>query len=153
MADVTDFLAMNPEDIADTITLPEGSYDLVITSYRTDRVGENQNQIVRLNCKAQAVLESDITDADLENCDGTRLEFWATKKALRQGNPVISLKAFLTKTLGMSGNSLGKCLSRLSVNRLVVSLSTKWLGAIKIYCKLQYLGYWLRINISWVSML
>ncbi len=38
MADVTDFLAMNPEDIADTITLPEGSYDFVITSYRTDRV-------------------------------------------------------------------------------------------------------------------
>ena len=73
---------------------------------------ENQNQIVRLNCKAQAVLESDITDADLENCDGTRLEFWATKKALRQGNPVISLKAFLTKTLGMSGNSFGEMLEQ-----------------------------------------
>ena len=112
MADVTDFLTMNPEDIADTITLPEGSYDFVITSYRTDRVGENQNQIVRPNCKAQAVLKSDITDADLENCDGTRLEFWATKKALRQGNPVISLKAFLTKTLGMSGNSFGEMLEQ-----------------------------------------
>jgi|GEM_PF-6556799 hypothetical protein len=112
MADVTDFLTMNPEDIPETITLPEGSYYFVITSYRTDRVGENQNQIVRLNCKAQAVLESDITDADLENCDGTRLEFWATKKALRQGNPVISLKAFLTKTLGMSGNSFGEMLEQ-----------------------------------------
>ena len=62
MADVNDFLAMSPDDIPETITLPEGSYDFVITSYRTDRVGENQNQIVRLNCKAQAVLESDITD-------------------------------------------------------------------------------------------
>lgn len=97
MADVTDFLSMNPEDIPETITLPEGSYDFVITSYRTDRVGENQNQIVRINCKAQSVLESDITDADLENCDSTRLEFWATKKALRQGNPVISLKAFFSE--------------------------------------------------------
>ena len=74
MADVSDFLSMNPEDIPESITLPEGSYDFVITSYRTDKVGENQNEIVRLNCKANAVLESDITDADLENCDGTRLE-------------------------------------------------------------------------------
>tara|TARA_R100001244_G_scaffold50756_1_gene44406 strand:+ start:53 stop:487 length:435 start_codon:yes stop_codon:yes gene_type:complete len=112
MADVTDFLSMNPDDIPETITLPEGSYDFVITSYRTDRVGENQNQIVRINCKAQSVLESDITDADLENCDSTRLEFWATKKALRQGNPVISLKAFLAKTLGMSGNSFGEMLEQ-----------------------------------------
>ena len=112
MADVTDFLSMNPEDIPETITLPEGSYDFVITSYRTDRVGENQNQIVRINCKAQSVLESDITDADLENCDSTRLEFWATKKALRQGNPVISLKAFLSKTLDMSGNSFGEMLEQ-----------------------------------------
>ena len=112
MADVNDFLAMSPEDIPETITLPEGSYDFVITSYRTDRVGENQNQIVRINCKAQSVLESDITDADLENCDSTRLEFWATKKALRQGNPVISLKAFLAKTLGMSGNSFGEMLEQ-----------------------------------------
>ena len=112
MADVTDFLAMSPDDIPDSITLPEGSYDFIITSYRTDRVGENQNEIVRLNCKAQAVLESDITDADLENCDVTRLEFWATKKALRQGNPVISLKAFLTKTLDMSGNSFGEMLEQ-----------------------------------------
>ena len=112
MADVNDFLAMSPDDIPETITLPEGSYDFVITSYRTDRVGENQNQIVRINCKAQSVLESDITDADLENCDSTRLEFWATKKALRQGNPVISLKAFLAKTLGMSGNSFGEMLEQ-----------------------------------------
>jgi|TARA_R100001594_G_scaffold73395_1_gene107989 hypothetical protein len=112
MADVTDFLSMNPEDIPESITLPEGSYDFVITSYRTDKVGENQNEIVRLNCRAQAVLESDITDADLENCDGTRLEFWATKKALRQGNPVISLKAFLTKSLGMSGVSFGEMLEQ-----------------------------------------
>ena len=74
MTDVTDFLSMNPEDIPESITLPEGSYDFVITSYRTDKVGENQNEIVRLNCKAQAVLESDITDADLENCEGSRLE-------------------------------------------------------------------------------
>ena len=112
MADVSDFLSMNPEDIPESITLPEGSYDFVITSYRTDKVGENQNEIVRLNCKAQAVLESDITDADLENCDVTRLEFWATKKALRQGNPVISLKAFLTKSLGMTGASFGEMLEQ-----------------------------------------
>jgi len=53
MADVSDFLSMNPEDIPESITLPEGSYDFVITSYRTDKVGENQNEIVRLNCKAK----------------------------------------------------------------------------------------------------
>jgi len=60
MADVTDFLSMNPEDIPETITLPEGSYDFVIPRYRRDRVGEHQIQIVRINCRAQAVLESDI---------------------------------------------------------------------------------------------
>ncbi len=112
MADVSDFLSMNPEDIPESITLPEGSYDFVITSYRTDKVGENQNEIVRLNCKANAVLELVITDADLANCDVTRLEFWSTKKALRQGNPVISLKAFLTKSLGMSGVSFGEMLEQ-----------------------------------------
>ena len=69
-------------------------------------------RVIILISVGQAVLESDITDADLENCDGTRLEFWATKKALRQGNPVISLKAFLTKSLGMSGVSFGEMLEQ-----------------------------------------
>ena len=91
MADINDFLSMHPDDIPETQVLPEGSYDFVITSYRSDKVGEKQNEIVRINVKAQAVLESDITDADLENCEPTRLEFWATKNALKQGNPVISL--------------------------------------------------------------
>ena len=72
MADINDFLSMHPDDIPETQVLPEGSYDFVITSYRSDKVGEKQNEIVRINVKAQAVLESDITDADLENCETTR---------------------------------------------------------------------------------
>ena len=47
MADISDFLSMNPDDVQEQMPLPEGSYDFVITSYRTDIVGENQNEIVR----------------------------------------------------------------------------------------------------------
>jgi len=47
MADIQDFLSMNPDDVQESIVLPEGSYDFVITSYRSDKVGENQNEIVR----------------------------------------------------------------------------------------------------------
>ena len=112
MADVSDFLSMNPEDIPESITLPEGSHDFVITSYRTDKVGENQNEIVRLNVKANAVLESEITDGDLDHCEPTRMEFWATSRALGQGNPVISIKKFLTKTLNMSGVNFGEMLEQ-----------------------------------------
>ena len=71
MADIQNFLTMHPDDIPETQVLPEGSYDFVITSYRSDKVGEKQNEIVRINVKAQAVLESDITDGDLENCEPT----------------------------------------------------------------------------------
>ena len=112
MADINDFLSMHPDDIPETQVLPEGSYDFVITSYRSDKVGEKQNEIVRINVKAQAVLESDITDADLENCEPTRLEFWATKNALKQGNPVISLKSFLFNAMGMDKVGLGEALEQ-----------------------------------------
>ena len=112
MADISDFLSMNPDDVQEQMPLPEGSYDFVITSYRTDKVGENQNEIVRLNVKANAVLESEITDSDLAHCEPTRMEFWATARALGQGNPVISIKKFLTKTLGMSGANFGEMLEQ-----------------------------------------
>ena len=112
MADISDFLSMNPDDVQEQMPLPEGSYDFVITSYRTDKVGENQNDIVRLNVKANAVLESEITDSDLDHCEPTRMEFWATSRALGQGNPVISIKKFLTKTLGMSGANFGEMLEQ-----------------------------------------
>ena len=112
MADINDFLSMHPDDIPETQVLPEGSYDFVITSYRSDKVGEKQNEIVRINVKAQAVLESDITDADLENCEPTRLEFWATKNALKQGNPVISLKSFLFNAMGMDKVGFGEALEQ-----------------------------------------
>jgi len=112
MADISDFLSMNPDEVPESIPLPEGSYDFVITSYRTDKVGENQNEIVRINCKATAVLESEITDGDLERCEHTRLEFWATKRALTQGNPVISVKSFLIKTLNLSGTNFGEMLEQ-----------------------------------------
>ena len=112
MADIIDFLSMNPDDVQESIVLPEGSYDFVITSYRSDKVGENQNEIVRINVKANAVLESEITDSDLDHCEPTRLEFWATSRAMGQGNPVISIKKFLTKTLGLSGASFGEMLEQ-----------------------------------------
>ena len=112
MADISDFLSMNPDDVQEQMPLPEGSYDFVITSYRTDKVGENQNEIVRINVKANAVLESEISDSDLDHCEPTRMEFWATSSALGQGNPVISIKKFLTKTLGMSGANFGEMLEQ-----------------------------------------
>ena len=112
MADIQDFLSMNPDDVQESIVLPEGSYDFVITSYRSDKVGENQNEIVRLNVKANAVLESEITDSDLDHCEPTRLEFWATRRAMGQGNPVISIKKFLTNTLSLSGASFGEMLEQ-----------------------------------------
>tara|TARA_Y100001951_G_scaffold104676_2_gene117144 strand:- start:503 stop:943 length:441 start_codon:yes stop_codon:yes gene_type:complete len=112
MADISDFLSMNPDDVQEQMPLPEGSYDFVITSYRTDKVGENQNEIVRINVKANAVLESEISDSDLDHCEPTRMEFWATSRALGQGNPVISIKKFLTKTLGMSGANFGEMLEQ-----------------------------------------
>ena len=112
MAEISDFLSMNPDDVQEQMPLPEGSYDFVITSYRTDKVGENQNEIVRINVKANAVLESEITDSDLDHCEPTRMEFWATSRALGQGNPVISIKKFLTKTLGMSGANFGEMLEQ-----------------------------------------
>ena len=64
---------MNPDDVQEQMPLPEGSYDFVITSYRTDKVGENQNEIVRINVKANAVLESEISDSDLDHCEPTQL--------------------------------------------------------------------------------
>ena len=112
MADISDFLSMNPDDVQEQMPLPEGSYDFVITSYRTDKVGENQNEIVRINVKANAVLESEISDSDLDHCEPTRMEFWATDRALGQGNPVISIKKFLTKTLGMGGANFGEMLEQ-----------------------------------------
>ena len=112
MADISDFLSINPDDVQEQMPLPEGSYDFVITSYRTDKVGENQNEIVRINVKANAVLESEITDSDLDHCEPTRREFSATARALGQGNPVISIKKFLTKTLGMSGANFGEMLEQ-----------------------------------------
>jgi|TARA_R110000796_G_C14398028_1_gene417259 hypothetical protein len=112
MADIQNFLTMHPDDIPETQVLPEGSYDFVITSYRSDKVGEKQNEIVRINVKAQAVLESDITDGDLENCEPTRLEFWATKNALKQGNPVISLKSFLFNAMSMDKVGFGEALEQ-----------------------------------------
>ena len=67
MSDVLDFLTMTPGDIPESVTLPEGSYDFTITSYRSDKVGENQTPLVRMNCKAVGVIQSDLSDSDLQN--------------------------------------------------------------------------------------
>ena len=105
MSDVNDFLSMTPSEVPESVTLPEGSYDFTITSYRSDRVGENQTPLVRINCKAVSVIQSDLAESDLQNAEPTRIEFWATPKAMQQNNPALSLKAFLTKGLEMEGDS------------------------------------------------
>ena len=94
MSDVNDFLSMTPSEVPESVTLPEGSYDFTITSYRSDRVGENQTPLVRVNCKAVGVIQSDLAESDLQNAEPTRIEFWATPKAMQQNNPALSLKAF-----------------------------------------------------------
>ena len=113
MSDVNDFLSMTPGDVPESVTLPEGSYDFNITSYRSDRVGENQTPLVRINCKAVGIIQSDLTDSDLSNAEPTRIEFWATPKAMQQNNPALSLKAFLVKALDMGdGASFGELLEQ-----------------------------------------
>ena len=107
MSDVNDFLSMTPSEVPESVTLPEGSYDFTITSYRSDKVGENQTPLVRINCKAVGVIQSDLGDSDLVNAEPTRIEFWATPKAMQQNNPALSLKAFLTK-----GSSFGELLEQ-----------------------------------------
>ena len=105
MSDVNDFLSMTPSEVPESVTLPEGSYDFTITSYRSDKVGENQTPLVRMNCKAVGVIQSDLADSDLVNAEPTRIEFWATPKAMQQSNPALSLKAFLLKGLEMDDGS------------------------------------------------
>jgi len=113
MSDVNDFLSMTPGDVPESVTLPEGSYDFTITSYRSDRVGENQTPLVRINCKAVGIIQSDLTDSDLSNAEPTRIEFWATPKAMQQNNPALSLKAFLVKALDMGDKaSFGELLEQ-----------------------------------------
>ena len=89
MNDIADFLNMTPNDTPESVTLPEGSYDFVIKSYRSDRVGENQTPLVRINVKAVSVIQSDLD------------EFWVTPNAMKLNNPAASLKTFVTKTLDM----------------------------------------------------
>jgi len=104
-SDVSDFLSMSPKEVPQTVTLPEGSYDFIITSYRSDRVGENQTPLVKINVKATGIIQSDLDEADVVNTEPTRLEYWATPNAMKQKNPAISLKSFLTGSLGMDQES------------------------------------------------
>ena len=104
-SDVSDFLSMSPNEVPQTVTLPEGSYDFIITSYRSDRVGENQTPLVKINVKATGIIQSDLDEADVGNTEPTRLEYWATPNAMKQKNPAISLKSFLTGSLSMDQES------------------------------------------------
>jgi len=111
--EVSDFLSMSPSEVPQTVLLPEGSYDFTITSYRSDRVGENQTPLVKINCKAVGVIQSDLDEADLTNAEPTRLEYWATPNAMKQKNPAMSLKSFLTNSLGMGEDqSFGELLEQ-----------------------------------------
>ena len=104
MNDIADFLSMTPNDTPESVTLPEGSYDFVIKSYRSDRVGENQTPLVRINVKAVSVIQSDLDESQLENAEGTRLEFWVTPNAMKLNNPAASLKRFIIDTLEMDSD-------------------------------------------------
>jgi len=104
MNDIADFLSMTPNDTPESVTLPEGSYDFVIKSYRSDRVGENQTPLVRINVKAVSVIQSDLDESQLENAEGTRLEFWVTPNAMKLNNPAASLKRFIIDTLELDSD-------------------------------------------------
>ena len=104
MNDIADFLSMTPNDTPESVTLPEGSYDFVIKSYRSDRVGENQTPLVRINVKAVSVIQSDLEEGQLENAESTRLQFWVTPNAMKLNNPAASLKMFVTQTLDMDSD-------------------------------------------------
>ena len=104
---------MSPTEIPQSVVLPEGSYDFTITSYRSDRVWENQTPLVKVNVKATGVIQSDLDESDLSNAEPTRMEFWATPNAMKQKNPALSLKSFLTDTLSMSEDqSFGELLEQ-----------------------------------------
>ena len=104
MNDIADFLSMTPNDTPESVTLPEGSYDFIIKSYRSDRVGENQTPLVRINVKAVSVIQSDLDESQLENAESTRLEFWVTPNAMKLNNPAASLKRFIIDTLEMDSD-------------------------------------------------
>ena len=104
MNDIADFLSMTPNDTPQSVVLPEGSYDFVIKSYRSDRVGQNETPLVRINVKAIGVIQSDIEEGQLENAESTRLEFWVTPNAMKLNNPAASLKMFVTQTLDMDSD-------------------------------------------------
>ena len=104
MNDIADFLSMTPNDTPQSVVLPEGSYDFVIKSYRSDRVGQNETPLVRINVKAVGIIQSDLEEGQLENAESTRLEFWVTPNAMKLNNPAASLKMFVTQTLDMDSD-------------------------------------------------
>jgi hypothetical protein len=104
MNDIADFLSMTPNDTPQSVVLPEGSYDFVIKSYRSDRVGQNETPLVIISVKAVGVIQSDLEEGQLENAESTRLEFWVTPNAMKLNNPAASLKMFVTQTLDMDSD-------------------------------------------------
>ena len=104
MNDIADFLSMTPNDTPESVVLPEGSYDFVIKSYRSDRVGQNETPLVIISVKAVGVIQSDLEEGQLENAESTRLQFWVTPNAMKLNNPAASLKMFVTQTLDMDSD-------------------------------------------------
>tara|TARA_R100000935_G_C2781082_1_gene141741 strand:- start:427 stop:864 length:438 start_codon:yes stop_codon:yes gene_type:complete len=104
MNDIADFLSMTPNDTPQSVVLPEGSYDFVIKSYRSDRVGQNETPLVIISVKAVGVIQSDLEEGQLENAESTRLQFWVTPNAMKLNNPASSLKMFVTQTLDMDSD-------------------------------------------------
>ena len=104
MNDIADFLSITPNDTPQSVVLPEGSYDFVIKSYRSDRVGQNETPLVRINVKAVGIIQSDLEEGQLENAESTRLQFWVTPNAMKLNNPAASLKMFVTQTLDMDSD-------------------------------------------------
>jgi hypothetical protein len=104
MNDIADFLSMTPNDTPQSVVLPEGSYDFVIKSYRSDRVGQNETPLVIISVKAVGVIQSDLEEGQLENAESTRLQFWVTPNAMKLNNPAASLKMFVTQTLDMDSD-------------------------------------------------
>jgi hypothetical protein len=101
MSNVADFLNMTPNDLPSPQILPEGTYEFSVTSYRTDEVGVNNTPLLKLNCKAVSIIDSELDEKDLRLALPPKLEFWLTEAAMPIANPATGIKSFLTNGLDL----------------------------------------------------
>jgi len=101
MADLNAILDMTPGETPDPVSLTPGVYEFTITRYKTEEVGENKTGKLTWSIRADAIVESDLSDEDLELAKPLYMEFWLTEKSFSYDVPHISVKHFLTDALGI----------------------------------------------------